>query len=179
MPSLSHGRRSRRQGAKGKRQGALVGPIGKADKKAKGADKAPAAATGRPRVTFHHDWWTGDLDGATPRVRSGLVHVFNSYFDSAKSKTAVEAVDNAKIVLENNQFKGVKKPQALQGASAELAARGNSYDSAPGAADAKGEAFHPPYAYKLDAAGAAAAMVKAEAGVPRRAPPSAAPTAKR
>jgi len=172
------------EGAKGKRQGALIGPIGKADtkadKKAKEADKAPAVAVAaRPRVTFHHDWWTGLDGGATPRVRSGLVHVFNSYFDSAKSKTAVEATDNAKVVLENNQFKAVKKPQSLQGATAELAARGNNYESPPGAQDAKGEAFHPSYPFKLDDVGTVVATVKAEAGVPSAAPPAAAPTAKR
>jgi pectate lyase len=149
--------------AKGKRMGGLIG-MGKADKKAEG----------HLRVTFHHNWWAGDLDGAMPRARFAQVHVFNDYFDSAKSRTAVEAADDAKVVLENSSFKGITKPQSLLAPSAQLVARGNVYDPAPKSPpEMRGTAFVPPYPFKMDAAMAIPALVKAEAG-PRPEAPAAA-----
>jgi len=143
--------------AKGKRMGSLIG-MGNADKK----------ADGRVRVTFHHNWWAGNLDGAMPRARFAEVHVFNDYFDSARARLAVEAADEAQVVLENSSFKGIARPQSLLAPSAELLARGNVYKPArKSAPEMRGKAFDPPYPTQQDPASAVAELVKAEAG-PRR-----------
>jgi pectate lyase len=142
--------------------------------------KNDKGADGHLRVTFHHDWWAPSLDAAMPRVRFGQVHLFNNYFDAAKNRQAIEAAADAKVVVENNSFQGTAKPHSLQAPTAQLAARGNTYEAATGSRDARGDAFKPPYPFKADDAAAVAAMVKSEAGPPgpKSAAPATAPAAK-
>ncbi|HSQ42837.1 MAG TPA: hypothetical protein VLM37_11200 [Fibrobacteraceae bacterium] len=63
------------------------------------------------RVTFHHNWFE-HTHNANPRVRYGLVHAFNEYYDSI-SDYGVASTMYAKVVLESDIFESVDEPTVI------------------------------------------------------------------
>ncbi|HET7546091.1 MAG TPA: hypothetical protein VFK05_39755 [Polyangiaceae bacterium] len=153
-------------GAAGHRFSNLVG----------GSDSAPSGwPNTRPlNVTWHHDWWADGVVERQPRVRYGQNHLFNNYYDSTASNYCVRAGIEASILLEGNDFEGVKSPHQFNNADNEKTAyialgtgdRANRYTSVSGdqEKDGGGSPFTPPYSYQVSAASGVAAAVKAGAG---------------
>ena len=56
---------------------------------------------GNLKVTLHHNWFAGD--SRNPRIRFGVVHAFNNYYDSNSSYCSA-AVLNGKLISESNYF---------------------------------------------------------------------------
>ena len=99
------------------------------------------------RVTLHHNWWTGKVGEAMPRLRSGTVHLYNNYFDSHPNRSGIEASPQATLVLENNYFEGASRLQQNQG------------DGSSAASESR-----PPYVYSLDDTAAVPTLVAKGAG---------------
>lgn len=122
---------------------------------------------GRLKVTLHHVHWADGVEQRMPRVRFGEVHVFNSYIASHGAKAGVAAGTEAKLLVENNLFEGVKDPHFFHEGSttAQIAASGNLYVDVTGKKDVgQGPSFKPPYAYTLDPAESVACNVGRGAG---------------
>ena len=56
---------------------------------------------GALHVTFHHNWFAGD--SRSPRLRFGLIHAFNNYYDRNKSY-CIMCVMRATMLVEANYF---------------------------------------------------------------------------
>jgi pectate lyase len=95
------------------------------------------------RVTLHHNWWTGKVGEAVPRLLVGTVHLYDNYFDSHPNRSGIEASAQASLLLQNNYFQGASRLQQNQ-----------SEGSAAVAAESR-----PPYAYQLDDSAAVPALV--------------------
>ncbi|MBQ7422556.1 MAG: pectate lyase [Prevotella sp.] len=59
-------------------------------------------------ITYHHNWFDHS-DSRHARIRTMSVHMYNNYFDEV-AKYGVGAVMGASVFVENNYFKGTKKP---------------------------------------------------------------------
>jgi pectate lyase len=122
---------------------------------------------GRLKVTYHHVHWAENVEQRMPRVRFGEVHVFNNYIAAIGAQAAVAAGTEAKLLVENNHFEGVKDPHFFHEGSttAEIAATGNIYVNVTGKKDVgQGPAFTAPYQYALDPAEQIACDVSLGAG---------------
>ncbi len=122
---------------------------------------------GRLKVTYHHVHWAENVEQRMPRVRFGDVHVFNNYIAAIGAQAAVAAGTEAKLLVENNHFEGVKDPHFFHegSATAQIAATGNIYVNVTGKKDVgQGPSFTPPYEYTLDPAEQVACDVGLGAG---------------
>jgi pectate lyase len=131
-----------------------------------GSDTA-TADTGHLRVTLHDNWWADNVDQRQPRVRFGLVHVFNNLYSSTAASYCVGLGVNANVLTENNVFIGVRNPinsAEFSNAASIVVSRGNLYQGTSGTTDDKGTAvFTPPYPYALQPAATVEAAVRAGA----------------
>jgi pectate lyase len=129
--------------------------------------------TDKHNVTFHHNWWGDGVLAQMPRVRYGMVHVFNNYYSSAGNEYCIGAGYMARLLVQNNVFDGVTDPIRFQvdedpetgNHTAEVLASGNDTTTATGAQVSTGVAFEPPYPFSLQSAADAQASVVAAAGV--------------
>jgi pectate lyase len=132
-----------------------------------GSDTA-TADTGHLRVTYLDNWWANNVDQRQPRVRFGLVHVFNNLYTSTAASYCVGLGVQANVLTENNVFIGVRNPinsTEFSDAAAIVVSRGNIYQGTSGSTADKGTAvFTPPYPYTLQPASAVQAAVQAGAG---------------
>lgn len=122
---------------------------------------------GRLKVTFHHNWWDRGVIERMPRVRHGEVHVFNNYYSAQDNNYAIGAGFQARLLIEGNHFDGVVDPHRFYDdePTAQIVARDNRYTETSGAQDTgQGNAFTPPYSYRLDAAAAIRDLVMRQAG---------------
>jgi pectate lyase len=147
-------------GANGHRFSNLVG----------GSDSKTSDA-GKLNITWHHNWWTGNVVERQPRVRFGKNHIFNNLYTSTSSNYCVRAGIQAQILVENNVFSGVKSPQEFNSTSDEktafITAKGNLYTGTSGSQDTGGggTAFTmPPYAYTPDATTGLQTAIESGAG---------------
>ncbi len=118
-----------------------------------GSDSA-TGDMGHLRVTFHHDWWADRAHERMPRVRYGLVHLFNNLYTASGNNYCVGIGWNANVLTENNVFIGVSDPidtTDYSNAESVASSRGNLYLSVSGStADVGSGVFTPPYPYELD-----------------------------
>jgi pectate lyase len=122
-------------------------------------------------VTWHHNWWADNVMERQPRVRFGKNHVFNNLYSAAGNNYCVRAGIQAKLLIENNVFSGVKNPHVFNSTSdegtASITADANAYLSTSGtkATGGGGTPFGaPPYAYTADAVSNLQAAIQAGAG---------------
>lgn len=83
---------------------------------------------GHLRTTIHHNWFKGTT-GMNPRVRFGIVHVYNNLFTDHGSY-GIASTQQAKVLVENNVFWNVKQPTLTQHTSVlpgDLYETGNLY----------------------------------------------------
>ena len=110
---------------------------------------------GHLRVTFHHDWWAGNVDERMPRVRYGQVHIYNSLYSSSGNSYCVGVGFYSNILTEHNVFFNVNTPiesTSYSNTDSVVVSRGNRYVGTSGDTRDKGtNVFVPPYAYTLDA----------------------------
>jgi pectate lyase len=132
-----------------------------------GSDTATADA-GHLRVTLHDNWWADNVDQRQPRVRFGLVHVFNNLYTSTAASYCVGLGVNANVLTENNVFIGVRNPinsTEFSNAASIVVSRGNLYQGTTGTTADQGTAvFVPPYLYTAQPAAVVEAAVRAGAG---------------
>jgi pectate lyase len=124
---------------------------------------------GHLRVTFHHDWWTQNVNQRMPRARYGLVHVFNNLYTPTDSLYCIGLGYYANILTESNSFVGPRiafDTAKYSNGESVAASYGNLYDASTlGALDVHLEkSFTPPYDYELQPADAIEATVMAHAG---------------
>lgn len=106
--------------------------------------------SGEYRITFHHDWWADNVDQRMPRSRFGDIHVFNNLFTSSGNSYCTNAGYQARVLVENNIYRGVNKPLSPD-ANGDMHAEGNVFDGTTGnTSDNGGSGFTPPYDYELD-----------------------------
>jgi pectate lyase len=132
-----------------------------------GSSDGATGDIGRLRVTFHHVWWADRVMERMPRVRFGLVHVFNSLYTAAGNSSCVGLGFDGNVLLEKNAFIGVKDPIRTSNANeaAIVESIDNLYVSTTGTnADKNPPAFTPPYAYALEPVSGVQASVQAGVG---------------
>jgi pectate lyase len=122
--------------------------------------------TGRERVTIHHNWFR-DFGSRTPSLRFGTGHVYNNLFEAGD--TGVHSRMGARILMQANTFRGVRKPAMTTGGSDEdgfVTLDGKHPNDAGGAIlpGRKGSAFSLPYRYAVAPVATVPAVVKAGAG---------------
>jgi pectate lyase len=122
-------------------------------------------------ITWHHDWWADGVMERQPRVRYGKNHIFNNLWTSTGDNYCVRAGMQASLLLENNYFSGVNRPQEFNSTAdqgtAFITATNNVYDATTGtmATGGGGTAFSsPPYPYHLDDPSGLKAAIMAAAG---------------
>ena len=122
-------------------------------------------------ITWHHDWWADGVMERQPRVRYGKNHIFNNLWASTGDNYCVRAGMQASLLLENNYFSGVGRPQEFNSTAdqgtAFITATNNVYESTTGtmATGGGGTAFSsPPYPYHLDDPAGLKAAIMAAAG---------------
>jgi pectate lyase len=76
-----------------------TGLIGRSDSSAAAAQDAS-----KDHVTYDHDWFSNVLTG--PRVRFGIVHVLNTFFDGV-AHYGIASIDGANVRVEGSVFKDV------------------------------------------------------------------------
>jgi pectate lyase len=132
-----------------------------------GSDTATADA-GHLRVTLYNNWWADNVDQRQPRVRFGLVHVFNNLYSSTTASYCVGLGVNGNVLTENNVFVGVRNPinsAEFSNAASIVVSHGNLYQGTTGTtADLGTAVFAPPYPYTLQPAATVEAAVRAGAG---------------
>ncbi|MBN1788397.1 MAG: hypothetical protein JW806_08380 [Sedimentisphaerales bacterium] len=64
---------------------------------------------GHLRVTFHHNWWSTKCMERMPRVRYGLAHVYNNYYDCHTNTYCVGVGVGCQIRYENNYLDNVNQ----------------------------------------------------------------------
>jgi pectate lyase len=115
--------------------------------------------SGRMKITLHHNWWAERVIERMPRVRFGEVHVFNNYFSSTGNNYCVGGGYEARLLVQNNYFDGVKDPHRFQDDddTAQIVANGNAYIGISDTTEkaTRGAAFTPTYTAALAPADAA------------------------
>ena len=108
---------------------------------------------------------------APATFRFGRNHIFNNLYSATGDNYCVRAGIQAKILLENNVFTGVKSPHVFNNSSdqatAFITAKNNAYTNVSGtqATGGGGTPFtQPPYAYLLDATASLQAAIQNNAG---------------
>jgi pectate lyase len=133
--------------------------------------------TNKNNVTYHHNWFSTNVDQRMPRLLFGKGHVFNSYYSCTGNGYCVGTGSFASILVENNYFKNVKNPHQFQDTNPSfITALGNIYDNTTGnantglgypssnPADNPAAFTNPPYPYTLDAAADVPGIVTLGAG---------------
>jgi pectate lyase len=127
---------------------------------------------GKLHVTLHHNW-IGDLvQDRAPRVRFGQVHIFNNYYAAKGNNICIGLGVSCQVLLESSYFDGIKRPWKSRSEDGPKAGRLQCnhdmiYTFGPKIQMGKTAPvdFKPPYAYRLDAAGAVKDLVMNNAGV--------------
>jgi pectate lyase len=112
------------------------------------ADNSPIDV-GKLRVTFHHNWWTENVEQRMPRSRYGLIHVFNNLYTPTGNLYCVNAGMGATLLVERNVFRGPRQPLDVS-STGNLLAIDNVYEDTTGDIEETGIGFEPPYDYELD-----------------------------
>ncbi len=122
---------------------------------------------GKLKVTYHHNWWSTNVDQRMPRVVYGTGHQYNNYFNSPGNSYCIGVGSYGVALIENNYFKDVNNPhQFSYDVYTHITARGNIYDNTSGNKQSgmggvrkvSGQDFNvvpfttAPYKYTLDAA---------------------------
>jgi pectate lyase len=122
---------------------------------------------GKLKVTYHHNWWSTNVDQRMPRVVYGTGHQYNNFFNSAGNSYCIGVGSYGVSLIENNYFKDVNNPhQFSYDVYTHITARGNIYDNTTGNKQSgmggvrkvSGQDFDvvpfttPPYKYALDSA---------------------------
>ena len=116
------------------------------------------------RISFHHDWWGQNVDQRVPRSRFGDIHVFNNLFTSSGNSYCTNAGIDARVLVENNIYRGVNNPLSPDDYG-DMHAVGNAFDDTTGNdEDNNGTGFDPPYTYTLDATDGLDTLLQAEVG---------------
>lgn len=133
-----------------------------------GSSDGATGDAGRLRVTLHHCWWADGVASRMPRVRYGLVHVFNNLYTATGNGSCIRAAWDASVLVENNAFYEVQTPIEVRSHSdaTALESRGNLYEGTTGtiADDRNAPVFTPPYPYTLEPAEDVAARVMSGVG---------------
>jgi pectate lyase len=131
--------------------------------------------TNKNNVTYHHNWFSTNVDQRMPRLLFGKGHMFNSYYSCTGNSYCIGTGSWGSALIENNYFQQVKNPhQAQDGNPSYIAASGNVYNGCTGNTqtgllnpDYDGNdpgPWIPPYSYTLDPAANVPAMVMQGAG---------------
>jgi pectate lyase len=123
--------------------------------------------TGHLKVTWHHDWWADGVMERMPRVRFGLVHLFNNLYTAVGDASCVGLGFFANILDESSVYSGVKTTLETKNKNyaSIYAGYGNLYQQgAFGAPDVGNGVFTPPYVYTLQPVEDVEATVRANAG---------------
>jgi len=124
------------------------------------------------KVTFHHNWFD-HIWINTPRLRFGMVHLFNNYFTHVAQYCAWDTMAGQMVVESNNFGVSAINPFVIGTPTPtyqpQLAATpgSNLFDpTALGSQDTFGAAFNPAtfYSYAADSASAVPALVSAGVG---------------
>jgi pectate lyase len=134
-----------------------------------GHSDSATSDTGFLKVTVHHNWFDGTAS-RHPRVRFGLVHVFNNCYTS-NAQYGVASTMEADVLVEGNYFSGVAFPALVgfaESGPGDLVERHNLYVSS-GAPQTRGGAFEASqyYGYQLDPASQVPNIVTSQAGAGR------------
>ncbi|OBT58253.1 hypothetical protein VE04_01290 [Pseudogymnoascus sp. 24MN13] len=134
---------------------------------------------GKLHVTYHHNWWSSNVDQRMPRVMYGDAHIYNNQYRAGGNSYCIGFGSYASVLIENNYFQEVKSPhEFMYDVYAWADATRNLYDNTTGSKDngyfgstnAEGQEdftagpFTPPYSYKLDDASAVPSLVQGCAG---------------
>jgi pectate lyase len=128
-----------------------------------GADNSPEDV-GHLKVTFHHNWWTENVDQRMPRSRYGLIHVFNNLYTPTDNLYCVNAGMDATLLVENNVFRGSRDPLDVS-STGNLLSVGNVFEGTTGQVDETGVGFEAPYDYELEPTDGLPEAIMAGAGV--------------
>ena len=130
------------------------------------SDDNSSEDTGKLRVTYHHNFFSG-TNQRHPRVRFGNpVHVYNNYYASIGSY-GVASTCSAGVLVEGNYFENTDDPYHLAEGSSpagSLVAR-NNYLTGSGSGQTGGSVKSIPYSYTLDTASNVKSVVSSGAGV--------------
>jgi len=128
-----------------------------------GAADTVTSDAGFLNTTFHHVWWSDNVNQRMPRVRFGQVHVFNSLYTATGDSACIEVGVSCNIRSENNVFQGVSN--TVDSTHSNGASIIQSIGNIGSTTNINSPAFTPPYAYSAEPASSVAASVMAGAGV--------------
>jgi pectate lyase len=128
-----------------------------------GAADTVTTDAGLLNTTFHHVWWSDNVNQRMPRVRFGKVHVFNNLYTSTGDSACIEVGVSCNIRSENNVFQGVSN--AVDSTHSNAASIIQSIGNVGSATNINAPAFTPPYMFTAEPASSVAASVMAGAGV--------------
>ena len=128
-----------------------------------GAADTVTSDAGFLNTTFHHVWWSDNVNQRMPRVRLGKVHVFNSLYTATGDSACIEVGVSCNIRSENNVFQGVNN--AVDSTHSNAASIIQSIGNIGSNTNIGGAAFTPPYPFTAEPASGVAASVMAGAGV--------------
>jgi pectate lyase len=119
---------------------------------------------GHLNITWHHNWWAENVNQRMPRSRRGQIHVVNNLYTSVGNSYCTNAGYEARLLVENNIYIGVRGP-LQEDANGDMLARNNVFmNIVSGTQNPTGMGFVPPYALTPDATTNLAATIMAEAG---------------
>jgi len=125
---------------------------------------------GKLHVTMHHNWFAEKCDQRMPRVRYGLVHVYNNYYNSKGCLYCIGTGVHCRIRVENSHFDDVNDPwQDYSGMSTDgkIGWEGLKFTNGatqPTYAPNSFPVFDPPYSFTLDDVDDVKTLVQAGAG---------------
>ena len=128
-----------------------------------GAADTVTSDAGFLNTTFHHVWWSDNVNQRMPRVRFGKVHVFNSLYTATGDSACIEVGVSCNIRSENNVFQGVSN--TVDSTHSNAASIIQSIGNIGSTTNINSPAFTPPYAYTAEPASSVSASVMAGAGV--------------
>lgn len=118
----------------------------------------PTGETKPLRVTFHHNWWSNNVQSHMPVTTYGQVHMYNNLFQTIDASalgntSATTVLDNAQLLSEHNVYTRVTAPFS-KGTDTNGLMRSilNTYEFSPSANAGTDTVFSPNYAYQLDGA---------------------------
>ncbi|HUI06121.1 MAG TPA: PKD domain-containing protein [Verrucomicrobiae bacterium] len=135
-----------------------------------GSDDALTNDLGTLHVTFHHNWWGPLCQERMPRVRFGLNHVYDNYYDCSNNNYCVGVGTDCQILLENNSFDHVTNIWKNYSSSDQQGLihwnDGNVFTNGTTVPTwaSNSTVFTPPYDYTLDSATGLAVVVTNNAG---------------
>lgn len=121
------------------------------------------------RVTWHHNWWTGQAKQRMIACRFGRSHLFNNLWDCAGNDYATESRNMAEIFSERNYYEGVEDPLGKRTALVTdvglLMTIENAFVNCTGTQSVSTDTvFVPSYGYHFSSTGDVAARVREGAG---------------